>query len=268
MEATELANPTTIPIFTWPLFGIGRLALHRREKSPAFIILPDAAVAVELSISGPRFYVVGFSMGGQAVWGCLIYIPHRLAGAALLAPVVNYWWRGFPAGLCNQAYYHQQFRRDQFRVSHYTPWLTSFWNTQKWFPGSSVLARSLDVLSQQDKELLLRPPPTKKMPYNMDLPAQQGEPESVHRDLKAGFGTWEFSPLQDLENPFPNNEGSVHLWHGDEDLMVPVTLERYIAQQLPWIHYHEIKGAGHFFPQAPGMSDAIFKALLTPPEKK
>ncbi|KAK9985797.1 hypothetical protein SO802_030748 [Lithocarpus litseifolius] len=65
---------------------------------------------------------------------------------------------------------------------------------------------------------------------------QQGEFESLHRDLNVGFGAWEFSPM-DLENPFPNDEGSVHLWHGDEDLIVPVTLQRYIAQWLPWIHH-------------------------------
>lgn len=26
---------------------------------------------------GPKFYVIGISMGGQAVWGCLKYISHR-----------------------------------------------------------------------------------------------------------------------------------------------------------------------------------------------
>lgn len=26
---------------------------------------------------GSKFYVVGFSMGGQLVWTCLKYIPHR-----------------------------------------------------------------------------------------------------------------------------------------------------------------------------------------------
>lgn len=26
---------------------------------------------------GSKFYVIGFSMGGQVVWGCLKYIPHR-----------------------------------------------------------------------------------------------------------------------------------------------------------------------------------------------
>lgn len=26
---------------------------------------------------GPKIYVVGYSMGGQAIWSCLKYIPHR-----------------------------------------------------------------------------------------------------------------------------------------------------------------------------------------------
>lgn len=26
---------------------------------------------------GPKFYVMGFSMGGHSVWGCLKYIPDR-----------------------------------------------------------------------------------------------------------------------------------------------------------------------------------------------
>lgn len=26
---------------------------------------------------GPKFYVLGVSMGGYTIWGCLRYIPHR-----------------------------------------------------------------------------------------------------------------------------------------------------------------------------------------------
>lgn len=66
----------------------------------------------------------------------------------------------------------------------------------------------------------------------------------------------------EIENPFQNNEGSVHIWMGDEDVLVPVTLQRYIAQQLPWINYHELTGAGHMFPYADGIADAILKGLL------
>ncbi|KAA8516709.1 hypothetical protein F0562_016785 [Nyssa sinensis] len=208
---------------------------------------------------GDKFYVVGFSMGGQLIWTCLKYIPHRLAGATLIAPVVNYWWPGFPANLSKEAY-HQNLPQDQWtlRVAHYAPWLTYWWNTQKWFPASSIIAHSAAVLSQQDLELFPMLSPRKA--YEAQV-RQQGEFESLHRDLMIGFESWEFDPM-DLKNPFLNKEGSVHIWHGDEDGIVPVMLQRYIAQQLPWIHYHEVPGAGHLFPFADGMGDAIIKALL------
>ena len=90
---------------------------------------------------------------------------------------------------------------------------------------------------------------------------QQGEFETYHRDMIVGFGKWEFSPLE-LENPFPNNEASVHLWHGDDDQLVPVLPQRYIAQQLPWIHYHELPGEGHLFQEAEGVADTIIRELL------
>ncbi|XP_022144646.1 uncharacterized protein LOC111014284 [Momordica charantia] len=227
----------------------------RTAKTIAFDI---EELADQLGL-GSKFYVIGFSMGGQAVWSCLKYIPNRLAGAALLAPVINYWWPGLPANVTNGAFY-QQFQRDQWavRVAHYTPWLTYWWNTQRWFPSSSVIATSPDNLSRQDKELQSKQVGTKECEA---IFSQQGEHESIHRDMNVGFGKWEFSPV-DLENPFPENEGSVHLWHGDEDRLVPVTLQRYIAKQLPWIHYHEVEGGGHRFPYADGISESIIKALL------
>ncbi|GJX14343.1 hypothetical protein Tco_0206101 [Tanacetum coccineum] len=60
--------------------------------------------------------------------------------------------------------------------------------------------------------------------------------ETIFRDMRVGFGKWEFDPME-IDNPFPNNEGSVHLWHGEEDGIVHVLLQRYIAKKLPWNHY-------------------------------
>ncbi|KAA8539285.1 hypothetical protein F0562_025977 [Nyssa sinensis] len=137
----------------------------------------------------------------------------RLAGATLLAPVVNYWWSGFPENLSKEAHY-ESLPQDQWTlgVAHYIPWLTYWWNTQKWFPSSSVIAENIR--------------------------------------------------LWDLKNLILNNKGFVHLWQGDEDGLVPVTLQRYIAERLPWIHYHELPGAVHLFPYVDGMSEAIMKTLL------
>ena len=89
---------------------------------------------------------------------------------------------------------------------------------------------------------------------------QQGEFESFHRDRIVGFGKVEFDPM-DLKNPFADGEGSVHLWHGDEDGLVPVALQRYIAEKLPWIRYHEIPNAGHLL--VLDNKEAILKELFT-----
>ena len=51
----------------------------------------------------------------------------RLAGVALITPVINYWWPGFPANLSTEGYYWQP-PQDQWalRVARYAPWLT-YW---------------------------------------------------------------------------------------------------------------------------------------------
>jgi hypothetical protein len=82
-------------------------------------------------------------------------VSSRLSGATLIAPVVNYWWPGFPANLSAEAYY-RQIRQDHWAlyVAHHAPWLTYWWNTQKWFPASAVISMKPDILSRQDLELL------------------------------------------------------------------------------------------------------------------
>ncbi|KAL1829409.1 hypothetical protein DCAR_0208748 [Daucus carota subsp. sativus] len=243
--------------FDRPGYGESDPDPNRTVKS---VSLDIEELADQLGL-GLKFYVIGYSMGGQLIWSCLKYIPHRLAGATLIAPVVNYWWPGIPSNLSSEAYY-QQFPQDQWslRVAHYIPWLTYWWNTQKWFPYITLIAQSPGILSRQDTELLTVFSTAERKQYEAQV-RQQGEYESLHRDLIIGFGTWEFDPLE-VKNPFPGNKVQVHLWQGDEDMIVPVTLQRYIVQKLAWIHYHEVAGAGHLFPFSDGMGNAIIKALI------
>lgn len=84
-----------------------------------------------------------------------VWDDDRLAGAGLIAPVINYWWPSFPANLSRDAYYLQPVQ-DQWalRVSHYLPWLVYWWNTQKLFPASGVIANKPDMFSPQDLEIV------------------------------------------------------------------------------------------------------------------
>ncbi|CAH2043711.1 unnamed protein product [Thlaspi arvense] len=225
------------------------------NRTPRSIALDVEELADKLEL-GSKFYVLGFSIGGQITWSCLHYIPHRLAGAALVAPAFNYWWRNLPAKMSKEAL-SLMLPPEQwmFRVAHYAPWLTFFWNTQKWFPIASYITCDPNILSRQDKEIFSK---LRSDDLNQAFARQQGEYESLHRDLMITYGHWEFDPL-DLQDLFKNSNGSVHLWHGDEDLFVPVSLQRFIVSKLPWVRYYEVTGSGHFFLYL--MADKIVKTL-------
>ncbi|XP_015872325.1 uncharacterized protein LOC107409402 [Ziziphus jujuba] len=228
----------------------------RSVKSEAFDI---QELADKLQI-GSKFYLIGLSMGAYPVWSCLKYIPHRLSGAALVAPFVNYWWSCFPVPLAREALGRLP-KPDQwtFWVSHCTPWLVYWWMTQKWFPSLSITAGSMAIFTDKDIEILktLSETPT----IGEEKIAQQGVHESLHRDLIVGYGKWEFDPL-DIVNPFPENGGSVHIWQGYDDKIVPRKLNCYISEKLPWIHYHEVPNGGHFIFFDSNHCEAFLRALL------
>ncbi|XP_039015024.1 uncharacterized protein LOC120145200 [Hibiscus syriacus] len=212
----------------------------RSVKSEAYDV---QELADKLQI-GSKFYVIGISMGAYPVYSCLKYIPQRLAGASLVVPFVNYWWPRLPANLLKEGF-SRLLAQDQwsFRVAHYTPWLFYWWMSQKWFPSLSMLAGNLTIFSPSDLEVLKKW--SEAPSVGQEKIRQQGVYESLHRDIMVSYGKWEFDP-SDLVNPFPNNEGSVHIWQGYEDKIIPFQVSRYISEKLPWIRYHEVPDAGHF----------------------
>ncbi|KAF9590826.1 hypothetical protein IFM89_038698 [Coptis chinensis] len=226
----------------------------RSVKSEAFDL---QELADQLDI-GEKFYVIGTSMGGYTIWVCLKHIPHRLAGAALISPVINYWWPSLPSKLTKEVYTKMLFR-DQWglRVAHYTPRLLHWLATREHV--SDVLKVNPAIYSPKDMEILNKMLETGFA--GQEKAAQQGEFESIHRDILVGFGNWDFDPIE-LNSHFHQNESSVQIWQGYEDKLVPALLQRYIAERLPWIRYHEVPYAGHLLVFTNNLCDAIFRALL------
>ncbi|XP_058107947.1 uncharacterized protein LOC131251311 [Magnolia sinica] len=254
----ELAEELGIYLLSFDRAGYGESDPNpkRSVKSEAFDI-QDLADQLEI---GSKFYVIGISMGAYSAWSCLKHIPHRLAGVALIVPLVNYWWPSFPANLSKDAFRTQIVQYQwAFWIAHYAPSLLYCWMTQKWFPSLRFIVGHPGTFSRQDREILQKmlaaEPPTQ------DKARQQGDYESLHRDLMVGFGKWSFDPM-DLNNPFPHNEGSVHIWQGYEDKVIPVALQRYVSKRLPWIQYHELPDGGHLLLKADGVSDNILRALV------
>ncbi|XP_011090347.1 uncharacterized protein LOC105171045 isoform X1 [Sesamum indicum] len=255
----ELLKELQIYIVAFDRAGYGESDPNpkRSVKSDAFDV-QELADKLQL---GPKFYVIGIALGAYPVYACLKYIPHRLTGAALVVPLTNYWWRCFPAKLSEiglSGLVPQD--RWAFTVAHYAPWLLHWWLTRKWIPSFSILEGKTDVFSSSDLEILKR----LDGPQNEEQAKveQQGAHESLYRDLMVGFGKWEFEPT-DISNPFPDNEGHVHMWQGYEDKVCRFELNRYIAERVPWIQYHEVADAGHLLIHKAADCEAIFRALVS-----
>ncbi|RID73847.1 hypothetical protein BRARA_B00973 [Brassica rapa] len=228
----------------------------RTVKSEAYDI---QELADKLKI-GPKFYVLGISLGAYSVYSCLKYIPHRLAGAVLVVPFVSYWWTKVPQDILSEAFKLMP-EKDQwtYRVARYFPWLLYWWLTQKLFPSLSIISERSALCSDRDlvilKKKLENPSP------RLEKARQQGDHECLHRDMMAGFATWEFDPTE-LANPFGEGVGSVHMWQGAEDRIVPREVNQYISKKLPWIKYHELSGYGHLLHAEEQKCEDIIKALL------
>ncbi|KAK1285515.1 hypothetical protein QJS10_CPB20g01649 [Acorus calamus] len=243
------------------MVGYDRAGYGESDPNPYRSLRREALDVEELADAlelGPKFFVIGFSLGGHSVWASLKYMPERLAGAALLAPVINYRWPGFPRNLSTEAYNGQPVG-DQwtFRVTYYAPWLLNWWMNQPWLPSSSVVKGTTSLPNKLDARLHMEMKSSEIVKEMKRLATQQGVHESLHRDMMVMFGKWEFDPM-DL--PPPNIP--VHLWQGDEDGLVPVTVQRYICHRLRWIDYHELPSTGHFLTMVPGFGDTVLKTLL------
>ncbi|KAL6577455.1 hypothetical protein OROMI_011731 [Orobanche minor] len=82
-------------------------------------------------------------------------VSQGVSGAALVAPISNYWWKCLPSKLSKQALGKHLFQdRLALHVARYTPWLLNWWITQKWFPTISILQGKLDSYSRTDLEIL------------------------------------------------------------------------------------------------------------------
>ncbi|XP_056851907.1 uncharacterized protein LOC108860898 isoform X1 [Raphanus sativus] len=218
-------------------YGESDAHLSRTIKTDTYDI---EELADKLQI-GPKFHVLGMSLGAYPVYGCLKYIPHRLSGATLVAPLLNFWWSRMPQSLLTAALKKLPVENQwTFTVAHYLPWLLYWWLTQKWF--SPFSQNPLTTMTERDIELADK---HTKHSYIKESALRQGEYVSMQRDIIASFENWEFDPTE-LLNPFSDgNEGSVHMWCALEDKQILHEALLYICDKLPWIKLHQVPEAGH-----------------------
>jgi pimeloyl-ACP methyl ester carboxylesterase len=71
--------------------GYGESDKHPQQTYATFA--KDIDELADLLELGEKIWLLGYSCGGAYCWGAAYYIPDRIAGIAMWAPVGNYWWK-------------------------------------------------------------------------------------------------------------------------------------------------------------------------------
>ncbi|XP_074578876.1 uncharacterized protein LOC141835329 [Curcuma longa] len=217
-----------------------------------------------------KFWVLGYSSGAMHAWAAAHYIPDRIAGIAMFAPMVNPYdpnlnkeesrklrgkWtmkrkmmyflaRRFPSLL--PYFYHRSFLSGK----HGQP--------EKWL--------SL-TLSKKDKSLLEESSFREFWEKDVAESIRQGDAQPFKEEAVLQVSNWGFS-LADLqvqkrhqydgllswlkslytevEREWAGFLGPIHLWQGMNDYVVPPSSTEYVRRLVPRALVHMMPEEGHF----------------------
>ncbi|KAG9133901.1 hypothetical protein Leryth_004605 [Lithospermum erythrorhizon] len=256
MASQELLDELGVYIVLFDRAGYGE-----SDPNPKRSLKSEASDIEELADQlqlGSKFYVIGVSVGCYPTWTCLKHLPHRVAGAALIVPYINYKWPSLPDDLIKDDY-RKPLSRWMLFVARYTPGLLHWWFTQNLFPSSTVFDRNPKFFSPKDMEVLKNTPGYQL--FSKNKIGKRKVFDSLRRDFIVAFGKWDFDPLE-LQNPYGEKGNRVHIWQGCEDRVVPCEIQRFIAKRLSWISYHEVLDGGHLLVYDSAVCEAVLRSLL------
>lgn len=209
----------------------------------------DIAKIADILELGDKFYLLGYSCGGAFCWAAARYIPERIAGIAMWAPVGSYWWKGI-ADSQRTAMFNAITPRTRkfFEVVQRVPfWMVHLFvkifilrdiRTAKWAQNVKKTASPADRIHLSlscISDLMTRD--------TQESLKQSGF--GLAQDLHLVTSDWGFEPA-DVTCVY---HGPFHIWHGDEDNLVPITLQRMIKNLVPQlVVLHELPGEGHLSP--------------------
>ncbi|XP_075633160.1 uncharacterized protein LOC142605619 [Castanea sativa] len=257
-----------IRLITYDLPGFGESDPHPKrnlESSAMDMLLLANAVGVN-----DKFWVVGYSSGSMHAWAALRYIPDRLAGAAMFAPMVNPYdtimtkeerrgtwekWtrkrkfmyilaRRFPRFLAY--FYHRSFLSGKH--GQIDKWLSlSLGKRDRALMEDPIY----EEFWQRDVEESIRQGNAK--PFVEEAALQVSNWGFSLADLKLrkkergkGLLNWLKSMLTEAKEEYTGFLGPIHLWQGMDDRVVPPSMTDFVHRVLPGAAVHKLPYEGHF----------------------
>ncbi|KAI3935282.1 hypothetical protein MKW92_006361 [Papaver armeniacum] len=257
-----------VRLVTYDLPGFGESDPHpgRSLNSSALDIL-DLADAVSMK---DKFWVVGFSGGAMHAWASLRYIPDRLAGAAMFAPVVN----PYDSSMSKEERYKTwerwtSRRKFMYFLARRFPSFLSYFYRRSFLSGKhGQLDKWLSLsLGEKDRTLLEQSRFEEFWQRDVEESVRQGNPKPFKEEAVLQVSNWGFS-LADIqyqkklqgkgilpwlksiygkvETEWTGFLNPIHIWQGMDDQVVSPSTTEFVHRLLPGATIHKLPIEGHF----------------------
>lgn len=194
-----------------------------------------AALAEELRLR--RFSIVGVSGGAAYVAACALRMPHRIAQASIVSGMGPMETRGATRGMRGMTRRRRMEIALARRAPHLTMWLGRGTIRKDADPRlADVVAMMIEEMAPADRQLLVQPEIAEAVRCDFSEAFRQGS-QGVIWDLILYARPWGFR-LEDI--PI-----DVHVWHGDEDVTVPIAFGQALATTIPRSRPRFFRGEGH-----------------------
>ncbi|MFC1871998.1 alpha/beta fold hydrolase, partial [Chloroflexota bacterium] len=184
----------------------------------------EVADALELD----RFAVLGISGGGPYAAACAFKIPDRLSAAAIVSGMGPTEAPGTKDGLS------WTYAGKSSLIRRLLLMLTSMGLRKQ---PEKFISQMEEGLKGPDKVLAQDKPELVKGTVDTFSEALRSGIAGAHHEARLYTRPWGFR-LQDI--PI-----EVHLWHGEQDYNVPISVGRYVADAIPNCHAKFIENEGH-----------------------
>ncbi|KAL5831219.1 hypothetical protein ACOSQ4_016573 [Xanthoceras sorbifolium] len=265
---TSLLEEFGIRLLTYDLPGFGESDPHpnRNLESSA---LDMSFLAQSMGVN-EKFWVLGYSSGSLHAWAALRYIPDRLAGAAMFAPMVNPYdlmmtkqeRRGIWENWTRK-------RKLMYFLARRFPRLLVYFYRQSFLSGKhGQIDKWLSLsLERRDRALIEDPIYEEFWQRDVEESIRQGNAkpfveEAVLQvsnwgfslaDLKMqkktrgrGILNWLKSLLSRVQEGYTGFLGPIHMWQGMDDRVVPPLMTDFVHRVLPGAAVHKLPYEGHF----------------------
>ncbi|KAK3408788.1 hypothetical protein EUGRSUZ_J00955 [Eucalyptus grandis] len=268
---SSLLEEFGIRLITYDLPGFGESDPHphRNLESSAWDI---SLLANALGVND-KFWVLGYSSGSMHAWASLRYIPGRVAGAAMFAPMVNPY---DPLMTREERYrtWNQWTRRRKFLffLARRLPRFLSFFYHRSFLSGRHGQIDKWLSLSLENRDRALIEDPFYEEFWQRDVEEsiRQGHAKPFVEEAALQVSDWGFSLadlklqkkrrgkgvlnwlkwlislLSEKEPEYTGYLGPIHMWQGMDDKVVPPAMTDFVHRVLPGAAVHKLPYQGHF----------------------